>query len=154
MTYKTRAPFVDIDGVLHPTNATDDLPYTVMPAAEAVARGLVRRLPVLEDFLAPHPDVLALAQTNWSLSFPEREIGDRCDSINEIVGHGQFDEYLILEEEHRNFRTGWWPLLACDPELRVSERGVLDQIEPWLTNSDQAEVIAKPLKASRRAIDH
>ena len=121
--------FLDIDGVLHPTNA----PYLTMDGAVR-GEGLFRWLPKLQEALAKFPDVQVVLHSSWRFCWdtdeevrshlpPElnamivattgREVMGRYESIQEYVKVHNIEKYVIVDDDGNAFPYGVKELVNC-----------------------------------------
>jgi hypothetical protein len=137
-----RVLFLDFDGVLHPAGGE---PGTVLP---------FEWLPLLEQLLAPWPDVRLAVHSTWrylykSEEFPEllgplgsRFIGaaprgPRAESVlwflqlNPVI-----DDYLVLDDAPGEFPSDFpGNLVLCEPLTGISAPEVQSRIKAWLAGS-------------------
>lgn len=146
-----RVLFIDFDGVLHPTVAIADLPFTTKPSTVADERGLMRWVPIVAELLAAHQDVRIVVHSAWRWLVDEPEIREllaplapwyagttepeirgRHESILHQVHRDRIDDYLVLDDAIDEFPAGWTPLVVCDPSAGVSAADVQQKVRNWL----------------------
>ncbi len=132
--------FVDFDGVLHPYGiAALDENFKLIANPT-----LFCWRPVLEDLLAPHPDVRIIVSSDWRRLFSDEalvtllgpDLGQRfvgvVDRYNESrateilaeVAHRRLCRWLAIDD-HRTvyeaYQAGDEHFIACDPDLGITD---------------------------------
>jgi hypothetical protein len=133
-----RAIFLDFDGVLSPADGnTAVLPFVW--------------LPILEQLLAPWPEVMLAVHSTWRYLYKPEELrellgflgprfigaaprGPRAEAIlwflqlNPVI-----DSYLVLDDAPSEFPAGFpGPIVFCESLRGISAPQVQAQIEAWL----------------------
>jgi hypothetical protein len=153
-----RGIFLDFDGVLHPVSMIADWRELNVHGADIhhliEKRDLFRWLPLLEAALDEHPDVVLVVHSGWRSvannirmreilgpALSERFIGvtsmemKRHPGIEDLAKRSEMREYLIIDDATHEFPEDHPPLIATDPELGLTEPGVLDRISHWLNQT-------------------
>jgi hypothetical protein len=140
----THVLFVDVDGVLHPVEAT------VAPSEKRV--GPLGWLPGLGELLRPFPKVGVVLHSSWRLTYTAAELrdmlawglgacftdvtcgGERYPSILAWLGAHPGASYRILDDDPTDFpQPAPLELIVCDPRLGVSSEQVRATLLAWLT---------------------
>jgi len=150
----TRAIFLDIDGVLHPTTAIEHF-NPLMPLAESMARHqLMRWCDDLADLMDGHDDVLLFVHSSWRFQFEnadlrmalgrlghlyegitDQEERNRFPSITQMAARAGLDDYLILDDARDAFPADCAQLVLCNPLLGITEDRVKTAVRTWLQAS-------------------
>jgi hypothetical protein len=153
---KVRACYVDFDGVLH-----DDAVYWGIKRGIHIrtpGRVLFEWMPILEDLLAPHPDIKIVLSTSWvrvkSFEFAKKQLAPALQE--RVIGstyhrrHMRIDAFELMSRGHQILRdverrkpVSWfaidnddfgWPdeyrdrLIRTEDHLGLSDRKVQDAI--------------------------
>lgn len=138
-----RIIFLDIDGVLHPLDESDN------------PTGRLRWLPLLEALLANTPDVSIVVHSTWRYAYSDAELRALLGPVSsrflgtaprvareqaiEMVlqaNKGVVTAHLVLDDDHREFTSGRLNLLLCDPQLGISAPATMGAITAWLSSTD------------------
>jgi hypothetical protein len=148
-----RVLFLEFDGVLHPASATHRfLPRSPL-GRDVLAFWLFRWAWVLDELLAPHPEVSLIAHTNWRLFVPDDELksvlgplsrrflgttprGTKWESIETVARINKLRDYRILDAWPDAFPSGVPELIVCDSEAGLKDLRVQARISSWLTHAD------------------
>lgn len=140
-----RIIFLDIDGVLHPLDESDN------PA------GWLRWLPVLEALLVKAPDVKLVVHSTWRYSYTDGEMRELLGPLSgrflgsaprmpreqaiELVLQANKETvtaHLVLDDDHREFTAGRLNVLLCDPQLGISALKTQASLSAWLRRTAPA----------------
>jgi hypothetical protein len=144
-----RVIFLEVDGVLHPASAAIRFSLAGSAKANAQELWLFRWAWILEDLLAPHPDVGLIIHSGWRLFLPENELqsllgpvarryvgstprGARWDSIAHVLAASDIDDYLVLDVFANEYPAGLEQLVVCDPVAGLRELRVQAMLRDWL----------------------
>lgn len=141
--------FTDVDGVLHPLTAGEQLdPYA--PVSKCIGNpALFCYARMMADILVPHVDVGIVMHSTWRLFTPEEDLraflgllaryfagmtprGARYDSICWMVQQNRMQDYRIIDDALGEFPDGLHELIVCDPERGIDDPAVLVQLQEWL----------------------
>ena len=149
----TRAVFLDIDGVFHPSTAIEGKDPAIPMDVFARDHDLLRWTPVLAELLHGHEDVMLFVHSNWRTAVSNatlREllgplgkgrlfqgvtdvnVRDREPSIKAMVNQAQIDHFLILDDAYQEFSELVGNLVVCNPLLGVSDPEVQTKVRDWL----------------------
>lgn len=150
-----RALFLDFDGVLHPLGLKVPAGCLVQGEQLSVARDVdfFGWVPLLEQMLAGHPDVVLVAHTSWRESHTPQALGaylgalqprfvgatraglDKHASILDWVRQNpDLLDYRILDDAAQEFPQEPAPreLIACDWRTGIAADDVQHQLQHWL----------------------
>lgn len=144
-----RVIFLEVDGVLHPASAAIRFSLAGSVKTNAQELWLFRWAWILEDLLAPYPDVGLIIHSGWRLFLPENELqgllgpvarrylgstprGARWDSISSVLAASDIDDYLILDVFTNEYPVGLDRLVVCDPVAGLKELRVQAMLKDWL----------------------
>lgn len=151
---------LDYDGVLHP-----DCVYRTRGGGVVLKRdglSLFEWAPLLNEALAPHPDIEIVLSTTWvdALGFdaarnalPEplqkRVTGstrdpflamarwkrmERGEQIRRYVLHRHLDNWVAIDDSVESWPPAWeGRLVRCDPDLGLAEPGKIEQLAAALS---------------------
>ena len=141
--------FTDVDGVLHPLTAGEQLdPYA--PVSESIGNpALFCYVQMLADILAPHDDVGIVVHSTWRLFTFGQDLrtllgplaryftgttpkGARYESICWMAEQNQVKDYRIIDDAPGEFPDGLHELIVCNPERGIDDPAVLVQLQEWL----------------------
>jgi hypothetical protein len=145
-----RLLFLEFDGVLHPASATCRFTPRSPLQRDVLAFWLFRWAWVLDELLAPHPDVSIMAHSNWRLFVHDEELETvlgplsrrfigttpRCgkwESIHAITQANSLHDYRILDAWPDAFPTDLPGLILCDREAGLKDLRAQSQISSWLS---------------------
>ena len=158
--------FADFDGVFHPsTEILDkDLPTLAMRGSDAVlATGLFRWTSLTEEVLSSAPgseDIAIVVHSSWRNmgwadsrlarellgplghrfeGFTQRQI-PREQSIRDFVQRAGVEQYVILDDAEREFRSEREHLIVTNPLLGMSDPLALSQLGRWAMSSQEAKL--------------
>lgn len=136
--------FLDIDGVLHPTNA----PYLTKDG-KVKGEHLFRWLPKLQEALAQFPDVQVVLHSTWRYCWdtdeevrknlpPEldaiivattgREVMGRYESILTYIQAHNIEKYVIVDDDGSAFPYGLKELVHCMPSQGLSRQNTYNKL--------------------------
>lgn len=140
--------FIDIDGVLHPLSAGEQV-NSYAPASDAIGNpALFCHAPMLADVLASH-DVRIVVHSTWRLFTPEEDLrtllgplaryfagttprATRYEGIRWRVQQDKLTDYRILDDAPGEFPHKLPELIVCDSERGIDNPQVLAQFREWL----------------------
>ena len=144
---RSRALFIDIDGVLHPAPE----PGRLGPSDRFLQVGHFGWLPELVQLLRPHPDVAVVVHSSWRLSYSDDEVREmllelgervievtpRCagryESILAWLDDHPVESYRIVDDDASEFASPTPPeLVLCDPSPGLSSPAVQQALRAWL----------------------
>jgi hypothetical protein len=159
---------LDFDGPFHPVSAIADKANSVSGVELdnlVVERELFRWLPILEEELAEHPDVLLAVHSNWrkyasnaqirawlaAANLADRFVGvtrldlPRQRGIEELATRAGVEHLKVLDDDNEQFDADYEPLLLVDPELGISDMGIRAALSGWLhETSPTPTVVSRP----------
>lgn len=140
-----RIIFLDIDGVLHPLEESDN------PA------GWLRWLPALEALLVNAPDVRLVVHSTWRHMYSDEELREllgplsgrfigsaprvaREDAIEMVLqaNKAHVTAHLVLDDDRAEFSPGRLNVHFCDPNLGISAQKTQAAIYAWLRRTGPA----------------
>ena len=145
-----RVLFLEFDGVLHPLSAT----YQFLPRSplrrDVLKFWLIRWAWVLDELLAPHPEVGIVVHSNWRLFVPDEELQNvlgplarrflgttpripKWDSIATIAQSNGLRDYRILDACPAAFPPDMDELIVCDAEAGLLDLKVQTRLASWLS---------------------
>ncbi|MFK4705895.1 hypothetical protein ABIC83_002734 [Roseateles asaccharophilus] len=145
---------VDLDGVLHGADAHFAVEDIKVPLQALRAAGLFVHLELLDEILAPHPEVKLLVHSSWRLTHNDDELRellgplgdrfigatirelDRQLSIFEFAVTRQLkpEQYRVLDDQVELLEELGDAVIACDPELGLSAPAARQALEAWLNS--------------------
>lgn len=147
-----RILFLDIDGVLHPLEDSEN------------QAGWLRWLPTLESLIDTAPDVSVVVHSTWRYMYTDEQLrtllrglghrfvgstprAPRAQAIEMVLqaNRGVVDSHLVLDDDPREFNAGRLNLVLCDPQRGLSAPGTQAAIATWLRTT--APVVVSPLGA-------
>ncbi len=154
----TRAVFLDIDGVFHPSTAIEGKDPTIPMDVYARNNDLLRWTPVLAELLQGHEDVMLFVHSNWRTAknlgattlrellgplgkgrlyqgTTDERIRDREPSIKAMVEQAEISDFWILDDAHQEFSDLVGDLVVCNPLLGVSDPEVQLAVRNWLNKT-------------------
>ena len=162
-TMTTRAVFLDIDGVFHPSTAIEGKDPAIPMDVYAKDHDLLRWTPVLAEMLQGHEDVMLFVHSNWRTAVSNatlREllgplgrgrlfqgvtdvnVRDREPSIKAMVNQAQIDHFLILDDAHKEFTELSDNLVVCNPLMGVSDPEVQAKVRVWLNKTAPQKTVS------------
>lgn len=144
-----RVLFLEFDGVLHPLSAT----YRFLPHSplrhDVLRLWLIRWAWVLDELLAPHPEVGIIVHSNWRLFVPDEELQNilgplarrfwgttprmpKWDSIAAVAQSNGLRDYRILDACPAAFPAEVAELIVCDAEAGLQDLKVQTRLTSWL----------------------
>lgn len=134
--------FIDIDGVLHPTDATDH------------STGWFCWLHVLFALLEPHPEVRLVVHSSWRYEYEDAELRQllgpvgkwfsgsaprmrREQAIHAVLqaNKAAVASYLVLDDDVKEFEGSSLNVVFCDSKLGISEARVQALVAAWLSST-------------------
>jgi hypothetical protein len=144
-----RVIFLEVDGVLHPASASIRFSLAGSVKTNAQALWLFRWAWILDDLLAPYPDVGLIVHSSWRVFLSENELqgllgpvarrflgttprGARWESIASVLASSDIEDYLILDTCPHEFPATIDNLVACDPVAGLRDLRVQTKLRDWL----------------------
>jgi len=151
----SRAIFLDIDGVFHPSTAIEHLDLSIPLMVSIEQHKLMRWCDELADLLEGHDDVMLFVHSTWRFQMQNADLrmalGERLgghyqgvtntderarfSSIEQLVSRAQLDDYLILDDARDEFPADCAALVLCNPLLGITENRVKNAVSTWLQRS-------------------
>ncbi|NEX63997.1 HAD domain-containing protein [Noviherbaspirillum galbum] len=147
-----RVIFLDVDGVLHPASAAIRFSLAGSPRANAQALWLFRWAWILDELLAPYPDVGIIVHSDWRLFLSSGELqsllgplgrrfigvtprGPRPESVAAVLETADVEDHLVLEAGIDNAVQSSCQV-RCDPMAGLQDFRVQARIRAWLATGD------------------
>lgn len=147
-----RILFIEFDGVLHPASSVSRFAPGRSFKRSVQEAWLFRWAWILDELIAPHPDVGIIAHSNWRLIAPDDELRgvlgplarryigstphlQRWPSILQVVQENQLRDFRILDPLPEAFPSDIKELIVCDPEAGLKDLKVHARLEAWLDRS-------------------
>jgi hypothetical protein len=147
-----RTLFLDFDGPLHPTSAIAGLlpRRGLLSSPEVKQRELFRWVPMLEQALADHEDVVIVVHSAWATHASNEELRaalgpltgryvgitprdrDRWPGIQDTVERFGITSYRIIDDAVESFPADLAQLIAVDPMLGLSDPRPRQLLAQWL----------------------
>lgn len=149
---RDRYLFLDLDGVLHPFQAHFSLEEVKAPLRDLQSAGLFVHLELLAEMLKPHPCVRLVVHSSWRYGHTDEELRDLFGPLRgRVVGatsrgldrersiidfalrrHLRPKDYRVLDDQTELFSNLREVLIACDPQLGLSDTQVQGALRAWL----------------------
>lgn len=157
-----RALFLDFDGVTHPVSDIEDWRTLNVHGADInhliEKRKLFRWMPLLTQALDEHPDVVVVVHSGWRAvldntrmryilgpDLGQRFMGvtssalSRHEGIEDLANRAGIDEFIVIDDAIHEFPKNYEHLIATDPEVGISDPGVLQSLGAWLKQTAQSQ---------------
>lgn len=153
MTY--RYLFLDIDGVLHSSDAYVRVDDVSAPLKELQGLGLFVHLDILASLLVPHQDVSLVVHSSWRQTHDDDQLRllfgplahlivgatarelDRRLSILESIVRLRLEpaRYRVVDDQPELFDGLEELVIACDSRLGLADLTAQRQLQNWLDTS-------------------
>jgi hypothetical protein len=149
--------FLDIDGVLHSSDAYTGVNNVKAPLHELRGLGLFAHLDLLTSLLAPHQDVSLVVHSSWRQTHDDEQLRmlfgplahlvvgatarelDRRLSILESIVRLRIEpaQYRVLDDQPELLDGFESSVIACDSRLGLADLTAQRQLQNWLDTSRQ-----------------
>lgn len=152
---RSRAIFLDFDGVLHPPRAIAGAKPPLTP--QQVMQGwpkTFQHLPVLAEILQGHQDIVVVVSSSWRMYLTDVQLGELLEPIRAwyagsigsayigrdvaIINWLNFNgisDFVVLDDVQRFFPGEWPSLILCESSTGISDIHVQSRLRAWVKTS-------------------